>query len=291
MNAKARAAHGREQAAALSQQQHTNQNAVMLKMADGTPSTPGGGGGGGGGGGDGDGGDGGSNGVLSVVPPASASATDGAADGARRPSSAPLTPGYITNGVVGTGRPTTYLQKLGLRTNGVVGKRCAPRAAPREMLWHFFISFAGMAAVALLAQYADGDGSHPLIGSFAASAVLLYAAPESPLAQPRNCIGGHAIGAVVGVACWKLIASRGGALLWLGQALSVSLAILFMDLTRTLHPPAAATSLIALLSEKAQALGFEYVLAPVAIGSAAMLLVAVLLNNLRPGKQYPLFWI
>ncbi|MFR9014303.1 MAG: HPP family protein, partial [Desulfovibrio piger] len=30
-----------------------------------------------------------------------------------------------------------------------------------------------------------------LIGSFGASAVLLFAAPDSPLSRPRNLLGGH----------------------------------------------------------------------------------------------------
>ncbi len=44
-----------------------------------------------------------------------------------------------------------------------------------------------------------------LIGSFGASAVLLYGGPRSPLAQPRNLIGGHLVSALVGVSAWLLI--------------------------------------------------------------------------------------
>lgn len=38
-------------------------------------------------------------------------------------------------------------------------------------------------------------------GSFGASSVLIYGAPSSPMAQPRNFIGGHLVSALVGVTC------------------------------------------------------------------------------------------
>ena len=44
-----------------------------------------------------------------------------------------------------------------------------------------------------------------IIGSFGASAVLIYGAIRSPLAQPRNLVGGHMISAAIGVTAYKLL--------------------------------------------------------------------------------------
>ena len=78
-----------------------------------------------------------------------------------------------------------------------------------------------------------------LIGSQAATAVLIFNAISSPLAQPRNVVGGNIIGSLVGVAVYK--GFEGTALLWLAVPLAVSLTIFAMDMTRTVHPPAGVS--------------------------------------------------
>ena len=83
-----------------------------------------------------------------------------------------------------------------------------------------------------------------IIGSFGASAVLIYGAIKSPLAQPRNLLGGHIISALIGVTMVKIC----GPILWLAAALAVSLSIAVMHATKTLHPPGGATALIAVIS-------------------------------------------
>ncbi len=116
-----------------------------------------------------------------------------------------------------------------------------------------------------------------LIGSFGASAVLVYGAVRSPLAQPRNLVGGHVISAAIGVAAHQLL----GAAPWLAAAAAVATAIAAMHATRTLHPPGGATALIAVIGgDQIHALGYLYVLAPVGLGAALLLLVALLVNNL-----------
>lgn len=46
------------------------------------------------------------------------------------------------------------------------------------------------------------------VGSFGATAVLIYGAQQSPLAQPKNVLGGHGIAALVGVTCYKAMGSE-----------------------------------------------------------------------------------
>lgn len=123
-----------------------------------------------------------------------------------------------------------------------------------------------------------------LIGSFGASSVLIYGIIDSPLAQPRNLIGGHVISAFTGVTIHLLIPDN----LWLASALAVSLSIVLMQITKTLHPPGGATALIANIgSSKIQALGYYYVFSPVLTGVLLLLAVAIVCNNATPNRTYP----
>jgi CBS-domain-containing membrane protein len=126
------------------------------------------------------------------------------------------------------------------------------------------------------------------IGSLGASAVLVYGAVRSPLAQPRNLIGGHIISALVGVTSWQLLSSE----LWLAQAVAVATAIALMHLTKTLHPPGGATALIAVIgSEEIHAIGYLYVLIPATIGPLVLLAVALVVNNIPATRRYPEIWM
>ena len=78
-----------------------------------------------------------------------------------------------------------------------------------------------------------------LIAPFGASAVLLYSAPASPLAQPRNLFGGHLIAGVVGVTCYQTMGET-----WYSITISVTAAIVIMLLTGTTHPPGGATAIV-----------------------------------------------
>lgn len=123
-----------------------------------------------------------------------------------------------------------------------------------------------------------------LIGSFGASSVLVYGAIQSPLAQPRNLIGGHVISALVGV----IIAITLPDIIWITAPLAVSSSIILMQMTKTLHPPGGATALIAVIgSEKLKALGFLYVLSPVLTGCLILFIVALIFNNLTKNRSYP----
>jgi CBS-domain-containing membrane protein len=163
-----------------------------------------------------------------------------------------------------------------------------PPESAHEIGWSWLGSLVGIAACALLSALVfEPRDATLLIGSFGASAVLVYAALRSPLAQPRNLVGGHVVSALVGVACWKAC----GDTPWLAAALGVSLAIAAMLVTRTLHPPGGATALIAVIGgPKIHALGFLYALVPAALGALVLLAVALALNNLAPGRKYPEYW-
>lgn len=121
-----------------------------------------------------------------------------------------------------------------------------------------------------------------LVAPMGASTVLLFAAPASPLAQPWSIIGGNIVAAVVGVACAQWIASPLDA-----AALAVSLAIGVMLVLRCLHPPSGAVALTAVLGGPSiHAMGYGFVLAPVALQSFA-LLGAALIYHAATGHRYP----
>lgn len=164
-----------------------------------------------------------------------------------------------------------------------------PRVSSSEILWSWIGAFLGISAVAWAnwLVLTEGGDHLPLIGSMGASAVLVYGAPRSPLAQPRNLVGGHLVSALVGVACQQLL----GHLPELAAPLAVATAIALMQLTKTLHPPGGATALIAVVgSEQIHRLGFLYCLAPVGLGALLLLLVALVVNNLPSTRRYPECW-
>ncbi|MEN8130463.1 MAG: HPP family protein [Pseudomonadota bacterium] len=163
-----------------------------------------------------------------------------------------------------------------------------PRVSNLEVFWSWVGAFLGIAAVALVNRlFFEGTDYVMMIGSFGASAVLTYGAVRSPLAQPRNLVGGHVISALIGVAAFKLLHGH----LWLAEASAVATAIALMHLTKTLHPPGGATALIAVIgSDKVHELGFLYAFIPAGLGALILLLVALLVNNIPRTRRYPEVW-
>ena len=155
----------------------------------------------------------------------------------------------------------------------------------REKFWSFTGSFLGIGIIAFLQSiYLQPNDNLFLIGSFGASSVLIYGVIQSPLAQPRNLVGGHLVSALIGVTVFKLMPD----VIWLTAPLAVSLSIIAMQYTKTLHPPGGATALIAVSgSAKIKALGYGYVLFPVLSGVVILLLVALVVNNMTSLRRYP----
>ncbi len=158
-----------------------------------------------------------------------------------------------------------------------------------NIFWSFIGAFAGIAALHFSSfdNLLTSADINMIIGSFGASAVLVYGAIESPLAQPRNLIGGHLISAFIGVYCYQLFPSQ----LWLAASLAVAISIAVMQLTKTLHPPGGATALIAVIgSPQLHEIGYWYALVPVGRGAFILLIVALVINNIPKGRKYPQFW-
>lgn len=150
----------------------------------------------------------------------------------------------------------------------------------------FWLGCAGMGIgllmTELLSRYTLGGSIPWFIAPMGASSVLMFLVPASPMAQPWSVLGGNMIAALIGV----------GLRHWLGDggevaALAGTVAAAAMFALRCLHPPSAAVALSAVLGGPAIAqLGYGFVLTPVAVNSAVMLLVAMLFNN-AIGRSYP----
>jgi CBS-domain-containing membrane protein len=164
-----------------------------------------------------------------------------------------------------------------------------PGVSLSEIIWSWAGAFLGIATVALISyKVLEGKGLTMIIGSFGASAVLIYGAIKSPLAQPRNLLGGHVFSALIGVSSYQLFQSH----IWLAAAIAVATAVAFMHATKTLHPPGGATALIAVIGgESVHKLGYLYAIIPTAVGASIMLVVALLVNNIPRNRRYPEFWL
>ena len=158
-------------------------------------------------------------------------------------------------------------------------RRHQPKFSWQHIILSYVGSFIGIAALAYLSVYS----SYPLIAApFGATAVLVFGVPDSPLAQPRNVIGGNFIGALTCVFLVHLF----GTAPWV-MALAVATTIKLTQLTRTVHPPAGAVALVGVLSNA----DWHFIFTPALGGSIVIVLVTVIFNNLVEGRPYPRHWL
>jgi CBS-domain-containing membrane protein len=136
----------------------------------------------------------------------------------------------------------------------------------------------GFVVIFLLAQLTASLHTALLIAPFGASCVLVFALPQSPLAQPRNVIGGHLISTAVGLAVFSLLGAQP-----LSLGLGVGLAIAAMQATGTLHPPAGADPIVVILT----AMGWPFLLSPVLVGAIAIVGLAAAYHRGVSGRRYP----
>ena len=136
-------------------------------------------------------------------------------------------------------------------------------------------AFLCISALAYLNSFEEGDLW--LIPPFGASMVLVMAAHESPLAQPKNVLFGHILSALAGVFVYSILDYS-----FLSVGLAVGLAIFLMMATKTVHPPAGANPIIAVLGAK----GIGFVLMPVAVGASFIVVFAIIYNKLLKRKYF-----
>ena len=133
-------------------------------------------------------------------------------------------------------------------------------------------SFGAFLCMFLIAYFNTIDKSNIwLIPPFGASLVLVMAVHDSPLASPRNVFFGHVLSASSGVLMFYFFENTA-----LSIALGLALAIMAMQITNTVHPPAGANPIIAILGAKT----FEFVIMPVALGASFIVIFALIYNKI-----------
>ena len=138
-----------------------------------------------------------------------------------------------------------------------------------------FGAFLCISALAYLNSY--DESNLWLIPPFGASMVLVMAVHESPLAHPKNVFFGHIISAFSGVFIYTILGFS-----FFSVGLGVGLAIFLMMATKTVHPPAGANPIIAILGAK----GVGFLMIPVAAGAAFIVLFAIIYNQLMKRKYF-----
>ena len=144
-----------------------------------------------------------------------------------------------------------------------------------------FISAVGaFVCISVLAYFNSFDVNNLwLIPPFGASMVLVMAVHESPLAHPKNVLFGHIISAFSGVFVYSILGFS-----FISVGLGVGLAIFLMMTTKTVHPPAGANPIIAILGAK----GLDFIIMPVAAGAFFIVLFAIIYNKLLKRKYFTL---
>lgn len=141
----------------------------------------------------------------------------------------------------------------------------------------------GSLSMLVLCYLGKHTGLPWLMAPFGATCVILFAAPKSPLAQPRNVIAGHLITALIGL---LMLHALGNSIVVM--SLAVGMSIMMMQLCRAVHPPAGANPLVIMLAGPGT-LGFSYLITPVLLGSVTLVAIATIVNN--TGKaHWPVYW-
>jgi len=154
-----------------------------------------------------------------------------------------------------------------------------PRSSPAAIL---ATAVTAAAVIAGLTYLTSAYGVLLFLGSFAPSALIVFAYPDSPFAQPRNVVLGHLIGSACGLAGLHLLGAS-----WWAPAVAVGVAIALMKLSRAVHPPACSNPLIVFALSQA---GWSFLLFPTLAGAALIVGVALVYHNLRREARWPKYW-
>ena len=145
-----------------------------------------------------------------------------------------------------------------------------------------FAAVGGGLGIALMLELAELSSVPWGFVPFATSIVLVLGAPDAPQAQPRNIVGGHILSALCGLLSCTLL----GPSMW-AAALGVAASIAVMQATRTFHPPAGINPVVMAIAHA----GAQFVLVPVALGSALLVAYAWIYHRLTQRNPWPRAWL
>lgn len=140
-------------------------------------------------------------------------------------------------------------------------------------------SLGGAIGIGAIAYLSHISGAVFMMPPFGASCVIAFVIPDSAFAQPQNIVGGHLLSTTIGILCFEYLQAP-----WWSFAVAVGLCIAAMQLTRTLHPPAAADPVLLLMQGGAP---WGFLVTPVLAGTVILVILAVLYNNIVADRPYP----
>lgn len=152
----------------------------------------------------------------------------------------------------------------------------------KKKIYDLSWAVVGASIAIAVALWFVADGRSPfLLASLGGSTVFLFTLTNSEAAQPRALFGGHLGGALIGIMAFQFF----GDALWV-SVLAVVLAMAFMVLTRTIHPPAGANPLFMVHNHA----DIGILIKPVLLGVGLLFITAIIWSRIRPGKSYPTKW-
>ena len=142
-------------------------------------------------------------------------------------------------------------------------------------------TIGAIVAVSALSFVAMTTHSLMLLGSFGASALLLFALPEASLSQPRSVVIGHLAASVIALGCLALFGPH-----WWAVGVATGLGVGFMMLTRTVHPPAGSNAIIVFLAKP----GALLLVGSTLVGTLMLVAMAVIYHRTTRRHKYPRYW-
>lgn len=133
--------------------------------------------------------------------------------------------------------------------------------------------------IGIIAYITTTTGTVFIMPPFGATCVIAFVIPNSAFAKPRNIICGHFLSSLVGIFCLSYMGID-----WWSYAIAVGLCTAIMQLTRTLHPPAAADPVLLIMQGS---VSLNFLITPVLLGSCILVLIAMIYNNFIAKRQYP----
>lgn len=144
-----------------------------------------------------------------------------------------------------------------------------------------FATIGAIGAISTLSYIASSIQGLILLGSFGASALLIFALPETPLSQPRSVVLGHLSASLIALGCLALFGAQ-----WWAIGVATGLAVGFMMITRTVHPPAGSNAIIVFLSKPSWSLLVFSTLG----GTLPRIAIATVYHRTTRRHKYPLYW-
>jgi CBS-domain-containing membrane protein len=144
-----------------------------------------------------------------------------------------------------------------------------------------FATLGAIIGVSAVAYFVSTTKGLMLLGSFGASALLLFALPEAPLSQPRSVVLGHLAASTIALGCLACFGAE-----WWAIGIATGLGVGFMMYTRTVHPPAASNAILVFLAKPS----WWSCLGSTLAGTTLLIGIAVVYHRATGRHRYPLQW-